>query len=182
VRFFRGQGEGMELKGLQKIAICRNLWCGREEGRDVLRESLWMLKERGVLEVIVVPDDDRGPLIDRWYYGKHDIELLDPEWAYSFRPSGQEMDGKTVVENLGEWFERLWKLETDRDSARPVLGVHQSGVGGDQVFPRIPPSVTAKSIRRNGRRMAPLKDGLWDIQKAMGDMRVWKSWTPPERP
>lgn len=166
----------MELPHVQRFAFSRHLWCGREEEREGLRESLFGLKKRGVKEVILVPDDQRGPLIDRWYYGKHDIHLLEPEWAYTFRSHGPGVreDSKTVVENLEEWFARLWRVDD-------VCGDSDADGDGRGQVPLCPPKVMVKSIRRNGSRMAAFKDGLWEIQKEMGDMRVWRSWTPPER-
>lgn len=187
-RFFRCKDE---LPKLRRIAISRHLWCGREEDRDVLREALWRLNEREVEEVTLVPDDTRGPLIDRWYYGKHDIELVGPEWEYTFRSSGSTCDAKTVVEGLGEWFERLWRpggLGNERGLIR--RGGH-GGVDGDE--PQVSnkmgdggqvlvPKVVVRSVRRSGKRMSAFKDGVWDIQREMGDMRVWKTWLPPGDP
>lgn len=123
--------------------------------------------------MMIIPDDEKGALIDRWYYGKHDIEVGGPPWAHTFRPNGEEL-AKTVVENLGEWFERLWNME--RKEERKEDGEYE-----EVRPPSEPPNVSVMSVRRNGRRMSEFKDGLWEIQEAMGDMRVWKTWTPPER-
>jgi hypothetical protein len=41
-----------------------------------------------------------------------------------------------------------------------------------------PPKVSVMSLKRNGRRMREYTDGLSEIQKSMGDMRIWKTWTP----
>jgi hypothetical protein len=183
----------MELGGLQKIALGHKLWAGSEDGRwDVLRNCLYSLKSRpGVKEVMIVPDDERGGLVDRWYYGKHDIGLEDAEWRYKFRPDNGDV-ARDFVENLEEWFVRLWK---DPEPPRQIHVNEEEGeneeensdaasVGtltGDEVPERgiQPPVVSVKSVRRNERRMAEFKDGLWQIQEAIGDMRVWKTWSPP---
>lgn len=138
-----------------------------------------------------MPDDDRGALIDRWYYGKHTITLMDPEWTYKFRPNNGEL-ARNFTDNLEEWFARLWK-RTERASSYTECSTTSDGQD-DEVSvgtlanedeedvvekDRIPPEVSVKSIRRNGRRMAGFVDGLWEIQEAIGDMRVWKTWTPP---
>lgn len=192
LQFFTAVGDGMELKGLRRLALGHKLWVGSEDGRwDVLRNCLYSLKgRRDVKEVIIVPDDERGALVDRWYYGKHDITLSDAEWRYKFRPDNGEI-ARNFVENLEEWFVRLWK-----DSPTPpALEIHPNhdeedatddetaSVGtlmGDELVERgiLPPEVSIKSVRRNGVRMADFKDGLWKIQEAIGDMRVWKTWTP----
>lgn len=196
LQFFTSMGAGMEVGGLQRIAFGHKLWAGSEDGRwDVLRNCLYSLKSRsGVKEVMIVPDDERGSLVDRWYYGKHDIVLEDAEWRYKFRPDNGDV-AKDFVENLEEWFGRLWrdpepsrrhnqipadeqqKEQEGEDSDAASVGT----LTGDEVPERgiEPPVVSVKSVRRNGRRMAEFKDGLWQIQEAIGDMRVWKTWTPP---
>jgi len=185
---------------LQRLALGHKLFAGSEDGRwDVVRTVLWSLEKREQFrELMVVPDDERNALVDRWYYGKHEIQLKEPEWRYAFRPDGGEV-ARDFVENLEEWFERLWnppvvppsvssssassqhttddQIEGDDDNASVgTLMADETTV----VVGRRPPEVTVKSVRRNGRRMAEFKDGIWEIQEAIGDMRVWKTWTPPE--
>jgi hypothetical protein len=53
-------------------------------------------------------------------------------------------------------------------------------VCGEEVEEREIPTVCVKSIRRNGREMANFRNGMWGIQEAMGDMRYWKTWNPPQ--
>lgn len=183
--FLTGTGDGHELSGVQHIALSHNLWqCSRNGRWDELRHALYSLKTRPVKEVIVVPDDEIGALEDRWYYRRHEIKLLEPEYTYHFRPSGGEK-ASTVVENLQEWFARLW--DNDRKKANENDETEDDNesvtVGGDEEAEKEGtehiPTVCVKSIRRNGRPMANFRDGLWGIQEAMGDMRFWKTWNPP---
>ena len=64
----------MEMEGVQRLALAHKLFMGSpyEDGRfEGLRNCLYSLKRRMALkEVMVVPDDERGALVDRWYYGK----------------------------------------------------------------------------------------------------------------
>lgn len=182
--FLTGAGEGQELCGLQRIALGHNLWrCSRNGQWDELREALYSLKARPMKEVILVPDDNIGALEDRWYSRRHEIKLLKPEYTYHFRPNGGDK-ATTVVENLQEWFKRLWsdrrKVDDDGteadDQSVTVKGEEELKAERDE---RIP-IVCVKSIRRNGRKMADFRAGLWGIQEAVGDMRYWKTWSPPE--
>lgn len=196
LQFFTIAGAGQELHGLQRLALCHKLWAGSEDGRwDVLRNCLWSLKgRRDVREVMIVPDDDRGALIDRWYYGKHAITLAEPEWTYKFRPNNGNV-AKNFVDNLKEWFARLWRDPKPASSTpspsttySPTSTEERDDVDDDASVGTLskevdevniaPPEVSVKSIRRNGCRMAEFKDGLWEIQEAIGDMRVWKTWVP----
>lgn len=154
-----------ELAGLQYLALDRKLWLGSTAGRwENLRTALYALKGRPVKEVLIVPDDERNALEDKYYFGKHEIQLRWPGLGYEFVPEGQNVKAKTVIENLGEWFERLWR---EGDEA-PREGDEEVNV----------PRVGVVSIRRNGRVMTDFKDGIWEVQKALGDMRVWKTWVP----
>lgn len=147
-----------------------------------MREALYALKDRPLKEVIIVPDDVVGALEDRWYYRRHEIRLLEPECGYHFRVSGGE-EARTVVENLGEWFGRLWGGKKKMDDVEEENGDGDDDrsvtVSGEEEEREVL-TVCVKSIRRNGRTMANFRDGLWSIQEAMGDMRYWKTWTPPE--
>ena len=147
-----------------------------------MREALYALKGRPVREVIIVPDDVVGALEDRWYYRRHEIRLLEPECGYHFRVSDGEK-ARTVVENLGEWFGRLWGGEKKMDDVEEENGDGDNDesvtISGEEEEREVP-TVCVKSIRRNGRIMANFRDGLWGIQEAMGDMRYWKTWNPPE--
>ena len=182
--FLTATGAGHELSGVQRIALSRKLWEGSRNGRwDELRESLYSLKSRPMIEVIIVPDDTTSALEDRWYYRRHEIRLRNPECGYHFRPAGGEK-ARTVVENLGEWFERLWgkqRKEDGGDGEEKEDGDGESvTVCGEEVEEREVPTVCVKSIRRNGREMANFRNGMWGIQEAMGDMRYWKTWNPPQ--
>jgi hypothetical protein len=42
------------------------------------------------------------------------------------------------------------------------------------------PKVRVKSVRREGRRMRDFREGAWEVQKMLGDMRVWKNWVPAQ--
>ena len=122
--------------------------------------------------------------------GKHDVGLEEAEWRYTFRPGNGEV-ARGFVEGLEEWFGRLWRapersvrfqlgekeVEDEHDSNAAPVG---TWAGEEAVeHGRQPPMISVKSVRRNGRRMADFKEGLWQIQEAMGDMHLWKTWTPP---
>ncbi|PSS12570.1 hypothetical protein M430DRAFT_36661 [Amorphotheca resinae ATCC 22711] len=182
--FLATKGEGKELEGLRYLAFDRKLWIGDADGRwDGLWNSLWSLREREHLrEVIVVPDDEERCLADRWYYGKHEITMEEPEPEGHDGPlGGQKL--ATFVDTLDEWFERLWKGEIsgEEDQEEEVDGKgdeRDKEMGTER--PRRP-KVRVMSVRRNGQKMREYTDGISDIQKAMGDMRLWKTWTPPVR-
>lgn len=114
-----------------------------------------------------MPDDERNNLVDSYYYQEHEVELLDSEWTYEFKPAGETERSKTVVVNLEEWFERLWGSET-------------GNVGDDRGTrnERGPPKVCMRSVRRDGNKMEDFREGAWAVQKMVGDMRVWKTWVP----
>jgi hypothetical protein len=184
--FLTGTGAGHELSGLQNIALSHNLWQCSRNGPwwDELRHALYSLKTRPVKDIFIVPDDEVGALEDRWYYKRHEIKLLEPEDTYHFRPNGGER-ARTVVENLQEWFGRMWddnrkkadeqeQAEDDDDESVTVNEEETEKEAGNV------PKVCIKSIRRNGRKMANFRDGLWGIQEAVGDMRYWMTWNPPE--
>jgi hypothetical protein len=214
--FMTTTGEGRELEGIKYLAIDRKLWLGAERGNgDVLRSSLYSLKERKEMrEVIVVPDDEERALIDKWYRGKHEISLHEPEWTYTFQPLGREQ-APIFLECLEEWFDRLWKWDPNAKEVKPNTRNDSDGeddphnedrdeesngaeentaiwidkgkekeIGDKEAGPE-PPTIKIMSVRRNGGAMRGpdpfqgYKDGVWDIQKALGDMRIWKSWTPP---
>lgn len=111
----------------------------------------------------MVPDDERNCLQDMWYYREHDIELNEPGWRYEFKPKGETKRERTVLVNLGGWFERLWGEGKDGGKGR-----------------RSVPKVGIKSLRRDGRRTGEFKKGVEEVQKLMGDMRVWKTWVPEQ--
>lgn len=114
-----------------------------------------------------MPDDEKNSLLDRYFYQEHEIELLEPEWTYEFKPEGQTERSKTVVVNLEEWFERLWTYRS-----RDV------GDGRDTGSKRSVPRVCLRSVRRAGKRMGDFREGAWEVQKTMGDMRIWQTWVP----
>ena len=77
------------------------LWQGSRSGRwDELRELLFPLKIRPVREMNIVPDDVVGELEERWYYRKHQIELLELECVSYSGSAGEK--ARTVVEKLGD--------------------------------------------------------------------------------
>ncbi|KUJ13847.1 uncharacterized protein LY89DRAFT_687197 [Mollisia scopiformis] len=155
--FFTATGPRMELAGLQYLAIDRKLWMSKLDSRaDAFRSALYSLKSRPIKEVYIVPDDVKGCLEDNFYYYEHDITFQEPPYKYTFRLAGSEEQSQTVTDNLRVWFERLWK-------------------DGEQK----PPKVEIRSVRRNGRCLASFKDGVWEVQKVMGDMQDWKEWNPP---
>lgn len=152
--------EGFELSGLQYLALDRKLWIGSQQGRwEYLRNSLYSLRLRPLKALYIIPDDEINCLDDRYYYRPHTISLLEPAMKYKFRPAGQSEFAKTVVENLAEWCERLWK-ESECGRTAPEVGV--------------------RSVRREGRRMGDFQEGVWEVQKMLGDMRVWRTWVPAQ--
>ncbi|PVH71423.1 hypothetical protein DL98DRAFT_660660 [Cadophora sp. DSE1049] len=166
--FLASTGSDFELPGLQNLAMNAKLFAGTSHGSwEYLREALYALRSRPVRELAIVPDDERNSLVDRYYYREHEVELLEPEWAYEFKPEGQTERSKTVVVNLEEWFERLWGNENE-----------DVGDGRDTRRKRSMPRVCMRSIRREGKRMGDFREGAWEVQKMMGDMRIWRSWVP----
>lgn len=156
--FLTSSGEGFELAEVQHLALDRKLWIGSQQGRwEYLRNSLYSLRLRPLKVLYIIPDDEVNSLNDKFYYKPHSISFLEPAITYKFRPEGQAEFAKTVMENLGEWFERLWV-----DSGREL------------------PKVRVKSVRREGRRMGDFREGAWVVQKMLGDMRVWKNWVPAQ--
>ncbi|KAE8444322.1 hypothetical protein EG329_000632 [Mollisiaceae sp. DMI_Dod_QoI] len=154
--FFTATGPRMELSALQYLAIDRKLWVATSlDFQDNLRTALYSLRSRPVKEIYIIPDDVKGCLEDKFYYREHEISLQEAPYIYTFHLPGQENE-KTVIRNLEEWFKRLWK-----DCERTV------------------PKLEIKSIRRDGRCLASFKDGTWEVQKTMGSMDNWKTWTPP---
>lgn len=166
--FLTSTGFGFELSGLQNLALNAKLFAGTAQGSwEYLREALYALRSRPVTQVAIVPDDERNNLVDSYYYQEHEVELLDSEWTYEFKPAGETERSKTVVVNLEEWFERLWGSET-------------GNVGDDRGTrnERGPPKVCMRSVRRDGNKMEDFREGAWAVQKMVGDMRVWKTWVP----
>ena len=160
--FLTASGPYQELRDLQCLALDRKLMLGGPNARwDSLRTALYSLRHRPLKEIYIVPDDEERYLEDRYYYRKHKISLREPGQEYAFWAHGAAEDEpeKTVVENLGEWFEEFWKEN-----------------GCEREVPR----VGWRSVRRDGRRMGDYKTGAWEVQRKVGDMRVWKSWVPPE--
>ena len=164
--FLTSTGKEFELSGLQYLAINAKLFAGTAQGSwEYLREALYALRSRPVRNLAIVPDDERNNLADIYHYRKHEVELLDPEWTYEFKPAGETERSKTVVVNLNEWFERL-------------LGNVPGNVGESRGTSkgRSPPKVCMKSVRRDGNKMEDFREGAWAVQKMVGDMRVWKTW------
>ncbi|KAG9237974.1 hypothetical protein BJ875DRAFT_480784 [Amylocarpus encephaloides] len=156
----------LELPRLRYLALDRKLWLRGHGGTwDTLRTALYTLRKRPVMEVYIVPDDERNALVDRWYYGKHELLLKESAFSYTFIPADQSEPAKTAVENLQEWFDRLWTSRlpaTNFDNAKGV------------------PRVSIKSARRAGHQISDWKDGVWEVQKNLGDMRRWKLWMPSD--
>jgi hypothetical protein len=157
--FFTATGPKMELTGLQYLAIDRKLWICNTDRLNGLLTALHSLLSRPLKEIYIIPDDTRGSLDDRFYYCEHEIAFQQPLYRYTFRLPHSDVQEKAIVDNLREWFEKCWKE------------------GGKGI-----PSVEIKSVRRNGRCLASFKDGVWEVQKVLGDMEYWKNWslyTPP---
>jgi hypothetical protein len=180
LKFLTAQGERRELEGLRSLALDRKLWVGvDDEWGDVLRNCLWSLRTREDLtEVIAVPDDEERCLVDKWYLGKHDITLGEPELRAS------EEWVQTFVESLEAWFGRLWKGERcngendeNDDENDENEKDENKGMGMERGQPN-PPKVNVMSLMRNQQKMREYADGISDIQKAMEDMSIWKTWTP----
>lgn len=166
-----------ELPGLQYLALDRKLWLrapARHWAWEPLRNSLYALRNRPIKEVYIVPDDERKKLEDKWYYGKHDLVLKEPMWNYKFR--GQVAEGKTVLDNLVDWLERVWD---DGEVAGKGKGIQGVSDGSGRMSRRVPPKVSIKSVRRAGKSISDYKEGMCDIQQELGDMAAWKMWVPP---
>lgn len=184
LKFLTTEGDGKELRDLRYLALDRKLWCGNVWRQEMLREALYGLKTRESLsEVIVVPDDEEGCLVDRWYYGKHDISLCRLEMHdIPFRVLDWE---HTLVANLQEWFKRMWKHQKmQKDDAQTDAVEDEScntkrDVSASQASGGNPPWVSVMSLKRNGNVMRDYAAGLFDIKNSMEDMRSWKIWTPP---
>ncbi|KAG4441002.1 hypothetical protein IFR05_003509 [Cadophora sp. M221] len=159
-----------ELPGLQNLALNKKLFAGSSTGSwDYLREALYALRGRPVKEISIVVDDERNALADKYYYREHEVRLLEPEWRYEFRLEGETETSMTLVANLEAWFERLWGMDG---------GVEEGRVVGRK---RDVPRVGMMSVRRDGERMGDFREGAWETQKMVGDMRVWKTWVPEMR-
>lgn len=153
--FFTATGPKMELSGLQYLAIDRKLWICDADRLNSLLTALHSLLSRPIKEIYIIPDDARGCLDDKFYYCSHEIVFQQPLYKYTFRLTDSEVQEKMVIENLRVWFDRFWK-----DEGKGV------------------PRVEIKSVRRNERCLASFKDGVWEIQKVLGDMEYWKNWRP----
>jgi hypothetical protein len=168
-------GAELELPGLQYLALDRHLWLGptwwgqNHQHWEPLRKALYSLHTRPVKELYIVPDDVKGALEDRWYYGKHEIKLVEPECAYTLQLAHNNHGPvvKGVVENLLEWFVRLWREGW----------VNERVMEGEMEGPR----VSIMSLRRNTMKMEDYRHGVWEIQMKLGDMAYWRAWTPPEQ-
>jgi len=151
--FLTKTGEEQELKELRYIAFSSKLFLAANRRWDELRSSLYALRKRPVEEVILVPDDERRCLEDKWYYGKHEIKFEKPRWRYTLKPGGGERE-KGVVRKLEEWMEKHWKKD--------------EGLVG--------PAVTVQSISRKGESLSDFKEGMWEVQKGVGSEREWEVW------
>ncbi|CAG8974790.1 hypothetical protein HYALB_00000402 [Hymenoscyphus albidus] len=174
----------LELPGLQYLALDRKLWLRERDGTwEGLRNALYSLRNRPMKEVCIVPDDDRGALEDRWYYGKHALVFREPLVSYEFIPAGHTEPAKGVTDNLNEWFSRLW-VGLSREGGMGEQFGENEGAGGEVNegeswnMRKLVPKVEIKSVRRGGRQMSDYKDGLWEVQRNLGDMRKWKTWIP----
>ena len=184
LKFLTSKGEGRELHGLRYLALDRKLWIGDTVWGDMLRKALLGLKERDNLsEIIVVPDDEERCLADRWYYGKHEITTWKPD-VNGIGTAPQEWV-QIFVGNLEAWFGRMWK---DQKAGKGKVQNRQRNDEGEQdeegkmamgTRASKPPKVSVMSLKRDGESMREFTDGLSDIQNAMGDMQIWKTWTPP---
>jgi hypothetical protein len=155
-------GPKMELSGLQYLAMDKKLWTASVDARwhmGHLRAALYSLRSRPIKEIYIVTDDLKEALPDKFYYREHEITLHDAPYEYEFDLSDKGEKEKTIVQNLEGWFERLWK---DKDTEKEA------------------PKVEVKSVRRDGRSLSSFKDGIWEVQKVMGGMESWKSWTPAD--
>lgn len=182
LKFLTAQGQGRELDGLRYLALDRKLWPGDSGWGDVLRRALWSLRRRENLsEIIVVPDDEERCLADRWYYGKHEITLRRPEMRDDHPISKTWV--QSFVRELDEWFERQWQGGKSYENKETIRTGSSESDGENEMVMQTkvpkPPKVSIMSVTRNDQKMREYADGLSDIQKAMGDMRVWKTWTPP---
>ena len=183
--FLTAKGEGRELEGLRSLAMDRKLWIGLDDGwGEVLRKSLWSLRTRKQLEeIIIVPDDEERCLVDRWYYGKHEIAMREPELG-DIKPAS-EVGAQIILENLAGWFGRQWMSEKSGGNKNENEGGntdHEKMEENEMVMDTetcMPPKVSVMSVRRNGQRMRDYTDGICEIQKSMDDVRIWKTWTRP---
>ncbi|KAH7333130.1 hypothetical protein BKA65DRAFT_40337 [Rhexocercosporidium sp. MPI-PUGE-AT-0058] len=158
----------LELPGLQNLALNKKLFAGSTTGSwNYLREALYALRGRPVKEVSIVVDDERNALADKYYYREHEVKLLEPEWRYEFRLEGETERSMTLVENLEAWFEKLWECAERVDEEGRNVGRR-----------RDVPKVGMRSVRRDGERLGDFREGAWETQKMVGDMRVWKTWAP----
>lgn len=181
LKFLAAQGEGKELEGLRYLALDRKLWVGVDDGwGDVLRNCLGSLRTReNLTEVIAVPDDEERCLIDRWYLGKHDITLRQPDLGTS-----EEWE-QAFVGSLESWFGKVWKGEigngdnTENDDENDEDETNEDKKMAMERGQPKPPKVRVMSLMRNGQKMREYADGISDIQKAMEDMLIWKTWSPP---
>ena len=175
----------MELRGLRYLALDRKLWI--KETR-MLPHALWSLRKRNLSEIIVIPDDEKRCLTDKWYYGKHEIAMRQPVLGIIRSAPEEWMWANSFRVTLEEWFGRLWKDHNfgERKSKyqkwndKSGRNVDDEQLVKEMELPK-PPTVRVMSVTRNGQKMRDYTDGVSDIKKAMGDMQFWKTWTPSGR-
>jgi hypothetical protein len=182
-KFLTAIGEGNELKGLRYLALDYKFWIGGARG-DALQQALWSLKgAENLSEIIVIPDDEVRCLEDRWYYGKHDITMFQPDMRGVSAPL--QVRVQTFVDNLETWFEGVWNdQKSSHGQTQNYLGNNarennkRDRITTETAMPK-PPKVSIMSIKRNGTIMREHTVGLSDIQNSLGDMGIWKTWSPP---
>jgi hypothetical protein len=161
-----------ELSNVQYLALDRKLWLHRQEIEwDIVRSTLYTLKNRPVKEIYIIPDDCRSPLEDRWYYGKHDLTFKEPAFCYRNTRAGE----LGPIEKLQAWLDRVWRAKSLSKSR--VVGCDANTARCADVSV---PKVSFKSVRRAGLSMSDYKEGVLEVQRSLGDMSRWLMWRPTD--
>jgi hypothetical protein len=161
-----------ELSRVQYLALDRKLWLHRQATEwDLVRSTLYTLKNRPVKEIYIIPDDCRTPLEDRWYYGKHALTFREPAFYYRVTTTGQ----LGPVEKLQAWFDRVWRSKSSPRSRLAGRDTNASCRADITVT-----KVSFKSVRRAGMSMSDYKEGALEVERSLGDMSRWLMWIPPD--